>query len=477
MRGREPVHRTAQRSEPDMTRSATPSWSHAERHGRARIAVVGGGVSGLLAAWRLQDIADVHLIEAAPRVGGHVNTVDVEEDGCPIAVDTGFIVFSRAHYPVFCGLLDELQVATHASCMSFSVDCESDGVIWNGTTLNGLFAQRRNLARPRFLAMARDMLRFHRVATREREGLDDSESVDAFLRRHRFCTAFRDWFLVPMGSALWSCPRGRFGAFPIRFVVDFLHHHQMLQVHGRPVWRVVTGGSRTYVDRLLARFRGTVHRATPVTRVVRRSSTGGGPRIITASGDRVDFDHVILAVHADEALRLIDRPTDREREILGAFEWETNDAILHTDDSVMPRIRRAWASWNAYLPAVDSTRASITYNMNILQRLAARRTYLVTLNDTGRIRESAILAQFRYRHPVFTHRRSAAQAAHEELIDRDGLSCCGAWWGYGFHEDGARSGAFVADRLRRRLSGERAPGDGDPPSGRMKVDGTAVGIR
>jgi predicted NAD/FAD-binding protein len=353
------------------------------------------------------------------------------------------------NYPNFTRILDALGVETQPTSMSFSVRCDRTGIEYNGTSLNRLFAQRRNLFRPSFHRMIRDILRFNREAKALLATGGDETTIGEFLDRGDYGEGFRDRYLVPMGSSLWSCPPGTFLEFPIRFVAEFFDHHKLLDLRGRPQWRVVAGGSSRYVERLIAGFVDRIETGTPV-RSVRR--TPDAVLVTPATGEPRPFDHVIFACHSDQALATLDEPTATESELLGAFPYQANEAVLHTDPSVLPRKRRAWASWN-FLVRADAREAStITYNMNILQGIRSRHVFNVTLNQTDAIDPSRILARMEYHHPVFTVRRGEAQARHGELIGHDRISYCGAYWGYGFHEDGVRSALAVTEHFGKTLS-------------------------
>jgi predicted NAD/FAD-binding protein len=412
-----------------------------------KIAVIGAGVSGLVAAYRLCSDHDITVFEANDYPGGHTNTVEVELDGERHAIDTGFIVFNDWTYPHFIGLLDELGVASRSTTMSFSFRDDRSGLEYNGHSLNTLFAQRRNLLRPRFHRMLTDILRFNREARHLVMNGSDEITVDEFLIQHRFSREFAKYYLLPMGAAIWSCPIGKFAQFPIRFIVDFYHNHGLLNVFRRPIWRVVEGGSRTYVEAMTRRFHDRIRLRTPVQSVRRfPNRIDLQPR----GGPSQSFDHVIFACHSDQALRILgDVATTQEQEILSAFPYERNVAVLHTDVSLLPRTRRAWASWNYRLNSDDSCPASVTYNMNILQGIQSQHTFCVTLNDELRIAPERVLRRFVYHHPVFTTRRRFAQARHAELLNINRTSFCGAYWRNGFHEDGVVSALAVVNALRR----------------------------
>ncbi len=418
-----------------------------------KIAVIGSGIAGLTAAHYLRRAHDITVFEAGSYAGGHTNTIDVEWQGERHAIDTGFIVFNQRNYPLFTALLEELGVAWQPTSMSFSIRCDRTGLEYNGTSLNTLFAQRTNLLRPTFLRMVRDILRFNREAP-ALEGVDgDLTTVEEYVQREGYGTQFAERYLIPLGASLWSCPAGTFRKFPIRFVVEFLSNHAMLQVDGRPVWRVIRGGSKRYVEKLIAPFSDRILLNTPVTAVERRQ---GFIRIRDGRGGEGRFDHVIFACHSDQALRTLQDATLVERELLSAFPYQPNEAILHTDASVLPRRRLAWASWNYRIPREDAERVAVTYNMNILQSLRSKHVFNVTLNDGGDgqagIDPARVIRRISYEHPIFTANRAAAQRRHGELIGVNRTSYCGAYWGYGFHEDGVRSATAVCGRLARELA-------------------------
>ncbi len=411
-----------------------------------RIAIVGGGISGLVAAYRLHAEHEITLYEANNYVGGHTHTVQVPTAAGPLPIDTGFIVYNDRTYPEFCRLLAELGVAGVPTEMSFSVHDPQRNFEYNGHSLNGLFAQRRNLWRPRFYRFLTEILRFNRTAAKLSHVVTDRTTVAEFLAEQRFSVDLARDYLYPMGSAIWSCPTGEFERFPIRFVAEFYHHHGLLDLHNRPQWYVIAGGSQTYVRAMTAAFRDRIRLADPV-RSIRRTSQG--VEIDSARGGTASFDHVIFACHSDQTLRILGQEaTALERTVLGAFPYVPNVAVLHCDTSWLPRSRRAWASWNYLVHGDPRTPASVTYNMNILQRLQASKTYCVTLNPRTPIDPDKVLATFEYHHPVFTAERSAMQARCAELqASSPHTSFCGAYWGNGFHEDGVVSALAVVRRL------------------------------
>jgi predicted NAD/FAD-binding protein len=417
-----------------------------------RIAIVGTGVSGLVAAHRLRRAHELTLFEAGAHVGGHVHTHAVELAGRRHAIDTGFIVFNRRTYPIFCALLEELGVEAQDSDMSFSVRCERTGLEWNGRNLDTLFAQRSNLLRPSFLAMVRDILRFNREALELLEDREGRWTLGEWLAHKRYSKSFVQNYAVPMGAAIWSAGESDLQAFPARAFAAFFHNHGMLQVDGRPQWLTVKGGSRSYVEALIAPLAGRIRLRTPVRRI-RRVGAGSDAGVeLTLDGGEVQrFDQVVIATHSDQALRLLADPSPQEREILGAIRYQENEALLHTDASVLPRRRKCWASWNYHIVRPEEPirpgPVAVTYWMNKLQTLDCPETVCVTLNRAHAVDPARILERITYHHPQFTRESLAAQARRDEISGVRRTWYCGAYWGYGFHEDGAKSGAAVAERL------------------------------
>jgi predicted NAD/FAD-binding protein len=415
-----------------------------------KIAIVGTGIAGMTAARVLSRRNDVTVFESGGYIGGHTNTIRVNEGSRELAVDTGFIVFNETNYPNLCRLFDELGVQSRDSDMSFSVHCDRTGIEYNGTDFNALFAQRRNLVSPRFWGMLAEIIRFNREAPEQlAAGMDDSISVDDYVRANDYGERFVDHYLSPLGASLWSCDTRRFRRFPMRFVVEFLQNHQMLQVNGRPVWKTVVGGSNQYVAPLVAPFRDRIRLDTPVT-AVRRGPIG--VELTLDGGHRERFDEVVLACHADQSRKLVVDMDGDEREILGHFPYQVNEAVLHTDTRLLPDRRSAWASWNYRVPVLEEEHATVTYNMNMLQGIESRRTYCVSLNQTRDIDPSRVIRRIDYEHPLFTPGRDQAQASHGALIRRRGISYCGAYWGFGFHEDGVRSALAVCEAFDMSLA-------------------------
>jgi len=426
-----------------------------------KIAVIGSGVSGLAAAHRLRGDARVSLFEAGSYFGGHAHTVDVtlpDARGGQVThgVDTGFLVFNERTYPGLIALFAELDVPTARSDMSFSVQVPGaalgGGVLeWSGSSLATVFAQRRNLLRPRFWGMLQELLRFNRLCTAIAESGEEGalqQPLGEFLTHHGFGAAFRDWYFLPMLGCIWSCPTDQMLRFPVATMIRFCHNHGLIQVNDRPQWWTVAGGSRQYVEKILHGL--DTRLAQPVQRIVRDAA---GVQI-HAEGRTERFDAVVLAVHSDQALRLLAQPTAQEAAVLGAIRYQPNRAVLHTDTRVMPQRRAAWAAWN-YERAVDAgseaARVCLHYWINRLQPLPFAQPVLVSLNPTREPEAARVLAEFEYDHPVFDLPAIAAQARVPQLQGVRHTWYCGAWTGYGFHEDGLQSGYRAADALLAQL--------------------------
>jgi predicted NAD/FAD-binding protein len=423
---------------------------------RKRIAVIGSGISGLSAAYHLRNQADVTLFEAGSYFGGHTHTVDVTlpspQGMVTHGVDTGFLVFNERTYPGLIGLFAELQLQTSASDMSFSVQTPrasgQRAMEWSGSNLNTVFAQRSNLLSPTFLGMLRDVLRFNTLANALADrGQDHAlmQPLGEFLEDHKFGSAFRHWYLLPMLGCIWSCPTDQMLQFPVATMVRFCHNHGLIQVVNRPQWFTVTGGAKHYVEKLLQHIPHT-HLQTPVERIERN---GVRVRVFTAGGS-ADFDGVVLACHADQALSLLAQPTPQEQALLGAIRYHPNKAVLHTDTSVLPKKKLAWAAWN-YERATDlgleSSRVCLHYWINRLQPLPFSQDVVVSLNPVRAIDPSKVLGEYDYAHPVFDLGAIKAQSQLPRLQGQQNTWYAGAWMGYGFHEDGFKAGRDAASGI------------------------------
>lgn len=408
-----------------------------------RIAVIGGGISGMASAWLLSRQHAVDLYEANAYIGGHTHTHDVESGGRDYAVDSGFIVFNPDNYPLLTRLFGELGVVSQPTTMSFAVHNEASGLEYGATSLDALFCQRRNLLSPKFYGMVRDIVRFYRESPALLETADAGPTLGDYLERHRYGAMFRDEHIVPMASALWSSPSRKVLDFPARYLVQFMANHHMLQLDDRPQWRVVRGGSQRYVDALRERWMVRERIVSPVTAVRR---VEGGVEI-TSLGQTERYDQVVLACHSNEALAMLADATPAEREVLGAIRYQENDTVLHTDTRLLPKRRKAWSAWNVLIPASPTEACTVTYCMNLLQTLDAPDTFCVSLNCADRIDPAKVIRRMRYAHPEYTHASVAAQQRKGEIQGRSGTWFAGAYWGWGFHEDGMRSAVEVARAL------------------------------
>jgi uncharacterized protein len=414
-----------------------------------KIAIVGTGIAGLTTAFKLHRHHDITVFEADDRLGGHTATIDVSVNGQSHSIDTGFIVFNDWTYPNFIALMDELGIQWRDSDMSFGVSCQTTGLEYAGVTgrlalYNGLFAQRKNLLSPSYIKMLLDILRFNQQAISDFENdcIPDS-SLQDYVRDMGLGDRFRDYYLVPMASAIWSTPFQRMLEFPVRFMVPFMVRHGLLNVHNRPRWRTLVGGSGAYLEPMSAGFSDRIRLSTPVTEVKRHAENVD---VVTRDGVE-QFDQVVLACHSDQALALLGDASESEQAVLAAIQYQANDVVLHTDASVMPANKRAWASWNYYLTEDRSGLPRITYDMNRLMGIVGDAQFLVSLNDTDRIAPESILGHFNYAHPVFTRAAADAQTQWALINGVQRTWFCGAWWGKGFHEDGVVSALRVSDAL------------------------------
>lgn len=416
-----------------------------------KIAIIGSGISGLSCAYLLNRQHDITVFEASDSIGGHTATKDVKVNGQDYAIDTGFIVYNDWTYPNFIKLLNELRVETQPTDMSFSVHCENSGLEYGGSNLNTLFAQRRNLFRPHYWQMLRDILRFNKAAVEHLDSkqVDPNSTLEDYLQQHHYSKAFIHDYLIPMGSAIWSASTKETLKFPLVFFIRFLKNHGLLSVNHRPQWHVISGGSRAYLAPLTARFREKIKTNCAVETVTRSEQ---GVNIKIKGGDAEIFDQVVFACHSDQALALLNDSSAKEQRLLSAIPYKNNEVILHTDTRLLPKRKLAWSSWN-YLKTSDATIDQqpappvLTYNMNILQGIVAPETFCVTLNATDKIDATKILGRYQYAHPVFSLASEAAVNNWDTINGVNRTWFCGAYWGNGFHEDGVNSAVKVAEAL------------------------------
>jgi predicted NAD/FAD-binding protein len=413
-----------------------------------KIAIIGGGISGLTVAHLLCGEHEVALFEAGDYPGGHTNTLDVTHDGKNYAVDTGFIVFNERTYPNFIKLLDRLRVASQPSVMSFSAVCEKSGLQYSATNLDTLFAQRRNLLNFPFWRMLLEIIRFNRSSAELYGSSDLSLTLGEYLRANGYSQMFIEKFLIPMGAAVWSADPAQFLTFPAAAFVQFFTNHGMLNAFDQPTWRVVTGGSRQYVAPLTEPFRERIRLSTPVETVQRLNDRV----IVTPRGGEPEvFDHVVLACHSDQALAMLADPSDVERELLGSIPYQRNDTVLHTDSRLLPSIPKARASWNCLLPRRQQESVVLTYWMNLLQTISAPVDFCVTLNSPEAIAADKVIRRLTYHHPVYSTAAFEAQKRRDEISGVNRTSYCGAYWSWGFHEDGVKSALAVCRQFGKGL--------------------------
>jgi len=413
-----------------------------------KIAIIGTGIAGNVVAYKLRAEHDITVFESGDYIGGHTNTVDVFDNGRKLAVDTGFIVFNDRTYPNFIRLLDEIGQESQPSQMSFSVQAEEAGVEYSGSSIDALFAQRSNLIRPTFYRMIRDILRFNKTAMPNIHNLNDSQTLRDYLHDNDYSHEFIEQYLVPMAAAIWSAEPLSVLDMPVKFLLRFFDNHGLLQITDRPVWRVIKDGSRQYVNKLVAGHRDRIRVNSPVQSVLRVDDRIA---IQSASGGRELFDYVFIACHSDQALSLVADASPAEREVLGAIRYQSNEAILHTDISLMPIRRRAWAAWNYHVPQNANRHVAVTYNLNILQGLRAENQYMVTLNNDRQIDPEKIIRRFEYEHPVYSRESVIAQQRQSDL-NCDRTFFCGAYWRNGFHEDGVVSALNAIGHFEERLA-------------------------
>ena len=400
-----------------------------------KIAIIGSGIAGNTLAYHLYKEHDITVFEAESHIGGHTHTHHVTHEGRNYNVDTGFIVFNDRTYPNFIALLDELKVAWQPSDMSFSVRSEETGLEYNGTSLNTLFAQRRNFFKPSFHHMIRDILRFNKTSL-ELLGEGNEIKLGDYLQQGKYSQQFIDNYIIPMGSAIWSTEARQMLDFPARFFVRFFHHHGMLTVNDRPQWRTVAGGSASYVNALTEPFKHKIKLNTPIESVCRLKNS---VRVKPLFGEEEKFDYVFFACHSDQALKMLSDKTQTEIDILSAIPYQENTVYLHHDVSLMPKHKLAWAAWNYHVTEQPTDRVAVTYNMNILQNLQSTEPLLVTLNHTRLINPAKVIKRLKYTHPIYTIAGTAAQARHAEISGVNRTGFAGAYWRNGFHEDGVVS--------------------------------------
>jgi len=413
-----------------------------------KIAIIGGGISGLTTAHLLCSQHQITLFEAGDYPGGHTNTLDVTHNGISYAVDTGFIVFNERTYPNFIKLLERIGVPSQPSVMSFSAVCETTGLQYCATNLDTLFAQRRNLFSLPFWRMLLEIFRFNRSSAELYGSSDLNLTLGEYLRVHGYSSLFIEKFLIPMGAAVWSADPAQFLSFPAAAFVQFFTNHGMLNAVDQPVWRVVTGGSRQYVAPLIRPFRDRIRLSTPVERVQRFDD-----RVIVTplGGEPEQFDHAVLACHSDQALAMLADPSDAERELLGAIPYQKNDTLLHTDSRLLPSIPKVRASWNCLLPRKQQESVVLTYWMNLLQTITAPVDFCVTLNSPEAIDPKAVIRRLAYHHPVYSAAAFEAQKRRDEISGVNRTSYCGAYWSWGFHEDGVKSALAVCRQFGKGL--------------------------
>jgi predicted NAD/FAD-binding protein len=413
-----------------------------------KIAIIGSGISGLTAAHLLCKDFDITVFEANDYIGGHTHTHDLEIEKKNWRIDSGFIVYNEKTYPNFIKLLKKLKVATQKTSMGFSVKVPDTGLEYSGGSLNSLFAQRLNLFRPSFLIMIKDILKFNRIAISKLEGIERTTTINDFLKKHKFGSQFFVNYIVPMGAAIWSTSALKTIEMPAAFYIRFFKNHGLLQIFNRPQWFVISGGSKSYIKKIVEGYKDKVKLSTPVKKV--RRDDNGVDVFFGEKGSSEKFDKVIFATHSDQALRLLEEPSQEEIDILGALPYQKNEAILHTDSGILPKKKITWSSWN-FLNVNKSSPVSLTYNMNILQSLETKIDFLVTLNGSGAIDPKKIIKKILYHHPLFTIDGIEAQKKKHQISGVNNTFYCGAYWGNGFHEDGVNSAIDVSNSLNKAV--------------------------
>ena len=407
-----------------------------------KIAIIGAGISGLTAAYILSKKHSVTLYEKNNYLGGHANTFQVTEKNRTLAIDTGFIVFNHINYPNLSKIFSNLNVQIEDSDMSFSVHNEKTDLEYNGSSISKIFSQKKNIFNINFLLMLNDILKFNKnSSTILSAPYSDKITVKEFIEGNNYKKDFVENYLIPLGSSLWSCPKDKFMNFSILFVIEFLHNHCMLVINDRPIWKTVKGGSREYVKKMLLDSKNLEIIKKPVTKVVRNINEV----LIYTDNNKSYFDEVILGCHPDQALNLVKNLDSSEKEILKPFKYEINRTFLHTDTTVLPNNKEIWASWNYRIPVNNQEKVMVTYNINKLQNIDSENTYCVSLNLDSKINQKKIINEFEYEHPIFFPGIAEYQAQHKSLIRNNRISYCGAYWGYGFHEDGVNSALKVCE--------------------------------
>ena len=406
-----------------------------------KVAIIGSGISGLTAAYLLQKEHDITVFEANDYIGGHTHTHEINQNNKIWSVDSGFIVYNEKTYPNFIRLLKKLKVGVQKTTMGFSIKAPSKNLEYAGGSLNMVFAQRQNLFKPSFLIMLKDIIRFNRLAVRELARVDEKSTILSFLEKHKFSKPFIENYIIPMGAAIWSTAANKTTEMPAAFYIRFFKNHGLLQIFNRPQWFVIKGGSKSYVQKIVEGFREKIFLSRPVTKVERSPSE---VRIYCdKEPDPILFDKVIFATHSDQALALLNEPSDNEKAVLEALPYQKNTAIVHTDESLMPKNKITWSSWNYLLSGDVKKPVTLTYNMNILQSLQAKPDFLVTLNSLNEINPSKIIKKIDYAHPLFTVDGINAQKKKSQISGHNNTYYCGAYWGNGFHEDGVNSALEV----------------------------------
>ena len=413
-----------------------------------KIAIIGSGVSGLTSAYLLSKEHTVHIYESQGYIGGHVHTLPVDLNGISYEIDTGFIVFNDKTYPNFNKLLNQINVVSQPTSMSFSLKCETKGLEYNGTSINGLFAQRLNFFKPSFLLMVKDILRFNRDAKVFLNSSFEEITFGEFLKRGRYSNSLKNDYALPMASAIWSAKSKVIENANFRFFAQFFENHGMLNLNDRPQWQVIKGGSKQYIVKLIESFKNNIRINSPVDKIIRKNE---GVEVVFNKQQKKVYDRVIIATHSDQALKIIENPSYSEIKILSAIPYQTNLAYLHWDCSVLPKQKNAWASWNYFKPKKIRDETTVTYYMNMLQNLDMPKNICVSLNMEGHINPKKIFKKIIYQHPVFTSEAILAQKRHKEIDGVDKIHFCGAYWGSGFHEDGLNSALSVCKSFGRSL--------------------------